>query len=78
MPVTNGTVAAPEHRESKAREEYKDALSLLEKHYTERDGLDIRGLLDTSKTGALTYNDFLVLPGFIGMSCPPPHSRNGD
>ena len=38
------------------------------KEYEERDGLDIRSLLDSKKHGGLTYNDFLVLPGYIGFA----------
>lgn len=31
-----------------------------------RDGLDAKTLLDSSNNGGLTYNDFLILPGYIG------------
>ena len=34
--------------------------------YPEKDGLDVYTLLDSTKNGALTYNDFLVMPGYIG------------
>ncbi|KAG4434063.1 hypothetical protein IFR05_010452 [Cadophora sp. M221] len=43
------------------------ALEVL-KQYEERDGLDIESLLDSKKHGGLTYNDFLVLPGYIGFA----------
>ena len=69
MPHTNG--------ESKSGSAYfapsKDlldssrALEVL-KEYEERDGLDISSLLDSKKHGGLTYNDFLVLPGYIGFA----------
>ncbi|KAI9251346.1 inosine-5'-monophosphate dehydrogenase [Phascolomyces articulosus] len=33
--------------------------------YTSRDGLSVEQLLDAQLSGGLTYNDFLILPGFI-------------
>ncbi|KAI5308532.1 hypothetical protein KEM55_005480, partial [Ascosphaera atra] len=33
----------------------------------ERDGLHVSQLIDTDKRGALTYNDFLILPGYVGF-----------
>ncbi|KAL2063395.1 hypothetical protein VTL71DRAFT_5200 [Oculimacula yallundae] len=47
--------------------DHKKALEVL-KQYEERDGLDIESLLDSKKHGGLTYNDFLVLPGYIGFA----------
>lgn len=47
--------------------DYTQALEVLENEYAEKDGLDIYTLLDSTKNGALTYNDFLVLPGYIGV-----------
>lgn len=45
------------------------ALEILESDsYPERDGLDIQSLLDSKKHGGLTYNDFLILPGYIGFA----------
>ncbi|ROT42251.1 inosine-5'-monophosphate dehydrogenase [Sodiomyces alkalinus F11] len=44
----------------------KSALDVL-KEYESRDGLDIHELMDTKKHGGLTYNDFLLLPGYIGF-----------
>jgi IMP dehydrogenase len=35
--------------------------------YNSRDGLDLHELMDTAKHGGLTYNDFLLLPGYIGF-----------
>ncbi|KAH7319414.1 IMP dehydrogenase/GMP reductase [Rhexocercosporidium sp. MPI-PUGE-AT-0058] len=46
---------------------HSKALEVL-KQYEERDGLDIESLLDSKKHGGLTYNDFLVLPGYIGFA----------
>ncbi|KLU88087.1 inosine-5'-monophosphate dehydrogenase IMD4 [Magnaporthiopsis poae ATCC 64411] len=40
----------------------------LLKEYDSRDGLDVRQLLDSKVHGGLTYNDFLVLPGYIGFA----------
>lgn len=47
-------------------QDYTKALEVLENDYSTRDGLDVDTLLDSDKHGALTYNDFLVLPGYIG------------
>lgn len=47
--------------------DYSTALEVLEKEYSKKDGLDVHTLLDSSKNGGLTYNDFLILPGYIGM-----------
>jgi IMP dehydrogenase len=61
MATSNGTFA------SKAEiQDYTKALEVLEKDYPTRDGLDVEALLDSDKHGALTYNDFLILPGYIG------------
>jgi hypothetical protein len=46
--------------------DYTKALEILEMEYPEKDGLDVYTLLDSNKNGALTYNDFLVMPGYIG------------
>ncbi|ODV94446.1 hypothetical protein PACTADRAFT_44703 [Pachysolen tannophilus NRRL Y-2460] len=35
--------------------------------YAEKDGLDVRSLMDSKTRGGLTYNDFLVLPGKINF-----------
>lgn len=42
------------------------ALKFLQE-YPEKDGVDVRTLLDSKTRGGLTYNDFLVLPGYIGL-----------
>ncbi|RFU75315.1 inosine-5 -monophosphate dehydrogenase imd2 [Trichoderma arundinaceum] len=46
--------------------DYASALQVLEEYKT-RDGLDRQELMDTTKHGGLTYNDFLILPGYIGF-----------
>lgn len=35
--------------------------------YKEKDGLSIAALMDEQISGGLTYNDFLILPGFINF-----------
>jgi IMP dehydrogenase len=35
--------------------------------YEHRDGLSIDALMDEKISGGLTYNDFLILPGFINF-----------
>ncbi|EYE97996.1 putative IMP dehydrogenase [Aspergillus ruber CBS 135680] len=49
-------------------QDYSKALDVLEKDYPTRDGLDVDTLLDSDKHGALTYNDFLILPGHVGFT----------
>ena len=48
--------------------DYKKALDILKQEYPQRDGIDAVTLLDSTRNGALTYNDFLILPGYIGKS----------
>jgi IMP dehydrogenase len=48
-------------------QDYTKALEVLENDYPTRDGLDVDALLDSEKHGALTYNDFLILPGYVGF-----------
>lgn len=43
------------------------ALEVLKNEYEELDGLHVKSLLDSHKNGGLTYNDFLILPGYIGF-----------
>ncbi|PKS09895.1 hypothetical protein jhhlp_004518 [Lomentospora prolificans] len=51
--------------EGKLRD-FKNAVSDL-KEFDRLDGLHIEELMDTKKHGGLTYNDFLLLPGYIGF-----------
>ena len=60
MPLING------HREDEAVEDASQALALL-KTYEARDGISIQKLMDNTQIGGLTYNDFLLLPGYIGF-----------
>ena len=71
MPLTNGDIGAnPAHILPGMRiMDSTKALEILEKEYANRDGLDARTLLDSQKNGGLTYNDFLILPGYIGSFC---------
>lgn len=47
--------------------DFKTAEEVL-KEYDSRDGLSIQDLMDTKVRGGLTYNDFLMLPGYIGFA----------
>jgi IMP dehydrogenase len=69
--ATNGTVAANIIRGVKVLDP-THALDVLKTEYEERDGLSAQSLIDSKKNGGLTYNDFLVLPGYIGTR--PSHS----
>ncbi|CAI4219323.1 unnamed protein product [Parascedosporium putredinis] len=51
--------------EGKLRD-FKNAVGDL-KEFERLDGLHIEELMDTKKHGGLTYNDFLLLPGYIGF-----------
>ncbi|KAJ5389989.1 Inosine-5'-monophosphate dehydrogenase [Penicillium cataractarum] len=65
MPITNKD-ATPGAAMKAEIEDYTKALEVV-KTYTNQDGLDVDTLLDSDKHGALTYNDFLLLPGYIGF-----------
>jgi IMP dehydrogenase len=58
--VTNGT--HPTLLDSKKAVEY------LKAEEFGADGLDVKTLIDSKTNGGLTYNDFLILPGYIGMA----------
>ncbi|KAF1955092.1 inosine-5'-monophosphate dehydrogenase-like protein [Byssothecium circinans] len=64
MPLTNGDAAA---NGSVNVLDFSKALEVLKNEYPERDGIDVRTLIDSAKNGGLTYNDFLMLPGYIGF-----------
>ena len=65
MPITNGDAMANSAADAL---DFSKALEILENEYTEHDGIDVKTLIDSKKNGGLTYNDFLMLPGYIGMS----------
>ncbi|MCJ1476266.1 hypothetical protein MMC13_004932 [Lambiella insularis] len=69
MPLTNGDVGpSPAYLlPGKPLMDFTKALEVLEKDFRSRDGLDAETLLDSQKNGGLTYNDFLVLPGYVGF-----------
>jgi IMP dehydrogenase len=76
MPMTNGDVtsAAESLRRDGPILDYGQAVEVLRSNFAARDGLDVETLLDSATNGALTYNDFLVLPGYIGTA---PHLCSG-
>ncbi|KAI1091804.1 IMP dehydrogenase [Rostrohypoxylon terebratum] len=63
MPSLNGSTAV---NGSTKFLDYKTAVEALN-DYPSRDGLSIEDLIDTKQRGGLTYNDFLILPGYIGF-----------
>ena len=67
MTITNGDAQGFSHVKG-GIQDYTKALEILERDYPTRDGLDVDTLLDSDKHGALTYNDFLILPGYIGIA----------
>ena len=70
MPLTNGDVSSSTHAQlllDQKLADFRQALEILKEEYPSRDGLDVRQLVDSRENGGLTYNDFLVLPGYIGM-----------
>ena len=78
MPLTNGDVDATRAQILPKQEnlDYTKALDILASEYKTRDGLDVKELLDSRTNGGLTYNDFLVLPGYIGMLGHEPVNNN--
>ncbi|EOD47408.1 putative inosine-5 -monophosphate dehydrogenase protein [Neofusicoccum parvum UCRNP2] len=60
MPAINGSAPAQAL-------DFSTALEVLKNEYSERDGIDVHTLIDSKRNGGLTYNDFLVLPGYIGF-----------
>ncbi|KAI2638608.1 inosine-5'-monophosphate dehydrogenase IMD4 [Xylaria nigripes] len=63
MPAVNGNPTA------NGKSDFLDHAKALEalKEYESPDGLSIHELIDTKTRGGLTYNDFLILPGYIGF-----------
>ncbi|PGG95996.1 inosine-5'-monophosphate dehydrogenase [Blastomyces parvus] len=69
MPVSNGNALGNAQGRVSGDSKFLDpskALEVLKNEYP-GDGLDVNQLLDSEKRGALTYNDFLILPGYIGF-----------
>lgn len=68
MPLTNGDIQGPGFfSQSKDLLDCAMALEVVKTEYKSSDGLHIEELLDSRKHGGLTYNDFLILPGYIGF-----------
>ena len=64
MPILNGDSKA----NANARVlDFNTALDVLKNEYPERDGIDVKTIINSTTNGGLTYNDFLILPGYIGM-----------
>jgi IMP dehydrogenase len=53
--------------------DYRKAAEVLKNEYERRDGISAQELIDSKSNGGLTYNDFLMLPGYIGMSSRVAH-----
>lgn len=68
MPLTNGDVgtSGPQLAPDNDVLDHNRAFEFLKREYNHQDGLDVTTLLDSKTHGGLTYNDFLVLPGYIG------------
>ena len=80
MPIANGALDAPAHQlvpEQKILDHTR-ALEVLKQEYENRDGIDAKTLLDSKTNGGLTYNDFLVLPGYIGKINGSKASQESD
>ena len=67
MTFTNGKPSSPHNTLNGSILDHTKALEVLRDLYQTADGLDAQSMLDSAKNGGLTYNDFLVLPGYIGM-----------
>ncbi|KAL8636566.1 MAG: hypothetical protein Q9228_006051 [Teloschistes exilis] len=68
MPMTNGhSTSSPLIPPGVKPMDPRNALEYLENVYKHEDGLDVQTLIDSKTNGGLTYNDFLMLPGYIGF-----------
>ncbi|KAI0473600.1 IMP dehydrogenase [Xylariaceae sp. FL0804] len=63
MPATNGHVAANGQSEPLDYRKVHEVLA----QYKSRDGLSAEEMVEAKKFDGLTYNDFLLLPGYIGF-----------
>ena len=68
MPLTNGDVGASTAHllSGEGVIDFSRAIDVLKEEHSNQDGIDAKTLLDSNRNGGLTYNDFLVLPGYIG------------
>ena len=73
MPLTNGDAGSNTARLLPGVKilEYSTAKDILKSEYSSCDGLDAQTLLNSHTNGGLTYNDFLILPGYIGTQLLP-------
>lgn len=67
MPILNGDAMANSAADAL---DFTKALEVLQNEYSSNDGIDVKTLIDSAKNGGLTYNDFLMLPGYIGTLIP--------
>lgn len=76
MPLTNGDVGVSGTQFALCDQvlDHTTALEFMENEYKHNDGLDVHTLLDSRTRGGLTYNDFLLLPGYIGTLVVSPAS----
>ena len=69
--TTNGEMKREDHPQVRGEDAaaVKDASKALQflKTYGCKDGLSVHDMMDETKVGGLTYNDFLLLPGYIGF-----------
>ncbi|CAL9737925.1 inosine-5'-monophosphate dehydrogenase 3 [Monosporozyma servazzii] len=54
------------------KRDYKTAMQYLDT-FEKKDGLSVAELMDSNIRGGLTYNDFLVLPGFVNFASNKVH-----
>lgn len=54
------------------KRDYKTAMQYLDT-FEKKDGLSVAELMDSNIRGGLTYNDFLVLPGFVNFASSNVH-----
>lgn len=68
MPHMNGDVDSSKSASYRSGNvlAYTTALDVLKDDYHDVDGIDAYTLLDSKQNGGLAYNDFLMLPGYIG------------
>lgn len=63
VPNGNGNHVTPQKYEDWTR-----AVEILKEGNSYGDGLDVQTLMNSKTNGGLTYNDFLILPGYIGTT----------
>ncbi|KAL9103741.1 MAG: hypothetical protein Q9163_001245 [Psora crenata] len=70
MPLANGKLDTGAHQLMPGVKtlDHTKAIEVYREQYPCGDGLDAKTLLDSRTNGGLTYNDFLILPGYIGFA----------